>query len=141
MKLSQYTDNALKVLLYCASHKDRRVTRKEISEYFKLSEEHMRKVIHQLSQWQYINTYSGRYGGFELARPAAEINIGDVISKTENQITMFDCAGQTCRLLPSCSLNRVLMQAQKQFYNSLSCHTLDELVGDKATFNLLIENE
>ena len=138
MKLSQFTDNALKVLLYCASHEGKRVTRREICDFFNLSEEHLRKVVHQLSQWGYLTTYPGRHGGFELAKSAAEINIGKVISQTEHQLTMFDCAGQQCRLLPSCSLNSILADAQQAFFAHLSQYSLAELVGDKKTYKLLI---
>jgi len=139
MKLSLYTDNALKVLLYCASHTNQRITRKQITEYFDLSDEHLRKVIHHLSQMQFIHTYAGRNGGFELARPASKINIGDVIKQTENQTSMFNCSGQQCRLLSCCSLSQILMEAQQQFFNSLSRHSLADLIADKKTFKLLIK--
>lgn len=139
MKLSLYTDNALKVLLYVASHSEHRCTRQEIAAYFDLSVEHLRKVIHQLNLWGYLTTFSGRSGGIELAKPAAEINLGEVISKTEKQITMFDCKGQDCRLLPSCSLNKVLYQAQQAFFAELQQHTLEDLLGDQKTWKLLVQ--
>jgi len=118
--------------MYVASHADHRCTRSEISDYFNLSEEHLRKVIHNLSQWGYLNTFSGRNGGFEMAKALKNINLGQLIRKTENQITMFDCESQDCRLLPSCSLNKVLHQAQLAFFN-----TLDKLMNDKKTLQLL----
>lgn len=139
MKLSLYTDNTLKVLLYVAAHSDKRCTRQEIADYFDLSVEHLRKVIHQLNLWGYLATFAGRSGGIELAKPASEINLGEVIAKTEKQITMFDCKGQDCRLLPSCSLNHVLHKAQQQFFEELKRHTLDDLIDNKETWNLLVQ--
>lgn len=137
MKLSLYTDNTLKVLLYVASHKEHRCTRIEIADYFNLSVEHLRKVIHQLKLWGYLATFPGRNGGVELAQAAREINLGDVIRKTEKQITMFDCKSQSCRLLPSCSLNHILLKAQQSFFNELSQHTLEDLLDNKETWSLL----
>jgi Rrf2 family nitric oxide-sensitive transcriptional repressor len=137
MKLSLYTDNTLKVLLYVASHKEHRCTRLEIADYFNLSVEHLRKVIHQLNLWGYLETYSGRKGGIELAKPASKINLGEVISKTEKQITMFDCKRQSCRLLPSCSLNHLLYKAQECFFDELKKHSLEDLLDNKETFSLL----
>jgi len=137
MKLSLFTDNTLKVLMYVASHLDQRCTRHDISDFFSLSEEHLRKVIHQLSLWGYLNTYSGRNGGIELAMPLDKINIGQLIRKTEKQITMFDCKTNECRLLPSCSLNQILQKAQQEFYKELETHTLDSLLNDKKTLHLL----
>lgn len=141
MKLSLYTDNTLKVLLYVASHPEQRCTRLEIAEYFNLSVEHLRKVIHQLNLWGYLATFSGRNGGIELAKNASEINIGEVISKTEKQMTMFDCKNQNCRLLPSCSLNHILYQAQQSFFQELHQHTLASLLDNKKTLSLLHQNK
>lgn len=137
MKLSLYTDNTMKVLLYVASHTDHRCTRVEIAEYFNLAVEPLRKVIHQLNKWGYVNTYSGRNGGLELAVPANEINLGDLIFKTEKQIDMFDCANQNCRLLPSCSLNRIMQKAEHAFFDTLRTQTLGDLVNNKETLVLL----
>ena len=139
MKLSLYTDNALKVLLYVASHKEHRCTRLEIAEYFDLSVEHLRKVIHQLNRWGYLVTFAGRNGGIELAKPMGEINIGDVIYQAEKQITMFDCESQTCRLLPSCSLNHLLAKAQERFFDELRQHSLQDLLNDSGTMRLMRE--
>lgn len=138
MKLSVFTDNSLKVLLYLATHPEQRSTRHEIASYFELSEEHLRKVVHQLGKWGYVQTYAGRHGGMELAMPTDRINIGEVIRQSEHQEVLFDCVGQNCRLLPGCSLNRVLLEAQKTFLTSLSAYTLADLVRHKQTRNALL---
>ena len=137
MRLSLFTDNSLKVLMYVATHSEKRCTRNEIAEYFDLSVEHLRKVIHQLNLLGYVNTYSGRNGGLELATDAKDIKLGNVIRNTEKQIAMFDCEGQNCRLLPSCSLNHVLYEAQQAFFKELEKHSLKSLIQNKETWNLL----
>lgn len=137
MKLSLYTDNTLKVLLYVASHKEQRCTRAEVASYFNLPLEPLRKVIHQLNLWGYLSTFAGRSGGIELAKPSSEICLGEVIRLTEKQVTMFDCETQHCRLLPSCSLNHVLDTAQQAFFAVLDQYTLAELAEDKGTWELL----
>ena len=137
MRLSLFTDNSLKVLMYVATHTEQRCTRNEIAKYFDLSEEHLRKVIHQLNLLNYLNTFAGRNGGIELATDAKNIKLGDVIRNTEKQIAMFDCEGQNCRLLPSCSLNHVLYEAQQAFFNELEKHSLASLIKNKETWNLL----
>ena len=137
MRLSLFTDNSLKVLMYVATHTEQRCTRNEIADYFDLSVEHLRKVIHQLNLLGYLNTYSGRNGGIELATRAENINLGKIIRNTEKQIAMFDCEGQSCRLLPSCSLNNVLHQAQQAFFNELEKHSLASLIENKETWGLL----
>lgn len=137
MKLSLYTDSALRVLMYVAAHQDKRCTRVEIAAYFDLSVDHLRKVIHQLNLWGYLQTFPGRAGGFELGKPATEINIGQLIEQTEQQKHLFDCQGQACRLLPACRLNQVLHEAQQAFFESLQQYTLADLIDDSRLQYLL----
>lgn len=137
MRLSLFTDNSLKVLMYVATHSEQRCTRNEIGEYFDLSVEHLRKVIHQLHLLGYLNTFPGRNGGIELATKPENINLGNIIRSTEKQIAMIDCEGQNCRLLPSCSLNHILLKAQQAFFDELEKYSLESLIENKETWNLL----
>ena len=44
MRLSEYTDYTLRVLMYCATRRDRRVTIGEMAEQHGLSKNHLMKV-------------------------------------------------------------------------------------------------
>lgn len=138
MKLSLYTDNALKLLMYVAVRPEQRCTRVEVAEYFDLSVDHLRKVIHHLSQWGYLQTYSGRAGGFELGKEAKDINIGELIKKTENQKCLFDCLGQKCHLVPECALKVALSEAQHEFFAVLGRYSLADLIQAPAFRTLLM---
>ncbi len=141
VKLSKFTDNTLKVLMYIASRPGQRCTRNEIADYFDLSVEHLRKVIHQLNLGGYLTTFPGRNGGIELARPAAEMNLGEIIRKTEKQMTMFDCQGQDCRLLPSCGINLILDRAQEAFFRELGQYSVGEIIAHKGLLVLLTQEK
>src|SRR5690242_18634538 len=98
MKLSLYTDYALRVLLYLGANQTRRVTMAEIAACYGISHEHLRKVIHLLGKLGYIETYRGKSGGFELKVNAAQINIGEVVEATEPRQPVVDCGAQPCIL-------------------------------------------
>ena len=45
MRLSEYTDYTLRVLMYCARHRERLVTINELAEQHGLSKNHLMKVV------------------------------------------------------------------------------------------------
>ena len=68
MRLTNYTDYSLRVLIYLAA-KDRNKlsTISEIAEAYGISKNHLMKVIHELGKIGVINTIRGRGGGIQLA--------------------------------------------------------------------------
>lgn len=91
MQLTLYTDYSLRVLLYLGIHKNEKATINEIADYFKISRNHLVKVVHNLAVCGYIHTVRGKGGGMSLARPAEEINIGDVVRHTEPNFHVVEC--------------------------------------------------
>lgn len=129
MRLTSYTDYALRVLLFVGSTDDA-VTINTISSAYGISKEHLRKVVHALSQHGYLSTSRGRKGGIRLGRPAAEINIRDVVSHFENAdlVECFDKETNTCPILGMCGLKHVLMKAQHRFLDTLGEYHLSDMI-------------
>ena len=138
MQLSLYTDYSLRVLLFLGIHQDRRVTMGEIADAFAISHEHLRKVIHSLGKLGYLKTYRGKSGGFELARPPEQINLGEVIAATEPKRPVIDCESQPCILAQSCSLQAVLARAETAFYDVLKQSHLGDLLKNKRMKQILV---
>lgn len=69
MRLTNYTDYSLRVLIFLAFKKGGELsTTKEIAENYNISNNHLVKIIHQLGQLGYIETIRGRNGGIKLAK-------------------------------------------------------------------------
>jgi Rrf2 family nitric oxide-sensitive transcriptional repressor len=138
MKLSLYTDYALRVLLYLGANQGRRVTIAEIAECYAISHEHLRKIIHLLGQLGYIETYRGKSGGFELKTDATQINIGEVVAATEPRQAVVDCSSQPCVLVSACSLQTALRRAEEAFYATLHSYSLADLLKNRRMKNILL---
>ncbi|GAA0298255.1 Rrf2 family nitric oxide-sensitive transcriptional repressor [Gracilibacillus halotolerans] len=142
MRLKKYTDYALRVLIYTASSEDK-VSIKEISESFFISAEHIRKVVHQLSKHDYIETTRGRNGGIRLHKNPEDINLGEVIRLMENDfylVECFNCEVNRCILTPSCSLRSILADATQAFLTVLDQYTLKDLIVNKEDWEDLFRN-
>ena len=48
MRLTLYTDYSLRVLLYLANNEDKLVTISELANFYKISRNHLVKVVHNL---------------------------------------------------------------------------------------------
>ena len=77
MRLTRYTDYAMRVLLYLASQPDDRLSSiGEIARGYAISQNHLMKVVNDLVRAGYIESVRGRFGGIRLARHADTINVG-----------------------------------------------------------------
>ena len=129
MRLTSYTDYALRVLLFVGST-DEAVTINTISAGYGISKEHLRKVVHALSQAGYLHTTQGRNGGMRLGRPAELINIREVVEHFENAdlVECFDKASNTCPITGMCGLKHVLSKAQSSFLEVLGQYRLSDMI-------------
>ncbi|MCG9729115.1 Rrf2 family transcriptional regulator [Shewanella sp. Isolate13] len=140
MQLTRYTDYGLRTLMYLALHSEReslfRIS--EITEVFDLSANHISKVVHHLGKLGYLQTIRGKSGGFRLAKPAAEINIGQVVRALENSLAPIDCSKPYCLFTPACKLKGVLGDAVDAYLAVLDGYTLDMIVTNKQELKSLL---
>lgn len=131
MRLTAYTDYALRTLMYLATHRDRLVTISEIADVHGISKNHLMKVVHQLGVSGMVETVRGRNGGLRLNHEPAEINIGEVVRNTETDFHMAECfdpSGNTCLYSPACALKDVLHSATAAYLGILDGVTLESLI-------------
>lgn len=114
MRLSKFTDYALRVCLYLAAHEGRLVPIWEISGAHGLSQSNLMKVVNQLVDHGVLQSTRGRSGGVRLAKCASEIRVGQVARKMEGDGAMIDC--DKCILRGSCGVVRALREAKDAFY-------------------------
>ena len=131
MKLSLFSDYALRVLMYGAL-KGQSFQLDEVTEAYDISRNHLAKVVNSLSKLGYLDTRRGRGGGIQLGMKPEEIRIGVLVRKTEDQpviVECFDAATNTCRLNGNCRLKGVLAEAMNAFYAALDQQTLSDLIA------------
>jgi len=134
MRLTQWTDYTLRVLMYCAACQDRvqPVTITEIAENYGISRSHLTKIVQELAAQKLLDTTRGRGGGMRLMKPADAINLGAVVRATETDFTMVECFDPNtnqCRLSGHCGLKGILSQAMQSYFAVLDGVTLADLVA------------
>lgn len=125
MRLTRYTDYALRVLIYLALHPDRLCTIPEIAGAYGISHNHLTKVAHDLGKAGFVESARGRLGGLRLAKPAAMIGVGAVVRVMEGEGCLADC--DACVIAPACRLANTLETARDAFMASLDAVTVASL--------------
>lgn len=141
MRLTLFSDYTLRVLMYLGVHREGLSTISEIAQAYDISRNHLMKVVHHLGMNGYLETIRGKGGGIRLARPPAEINVGEVVRLTEKDTVLVECFGNQpsgCCIVPACELKDVLYQATEAFYQVLDRYTLQDLLKREVEMKKLL---
>lgn len=138
MRLTNFSDYALRVLLYAAARRDELITIEETAKVYGISKAHLMKVANQLTRAGYLKAVRGRSGGLSLAMRPNKIRLGDVVRATEPDFALVECFGSDnqCRITPRCRLRGVLKEALGAFIATLDRYTLADLVLRPEDFGL-----
>lgn len=135
MRLTSFTDYGLRALMRAAGDPERVFTTDEIAREFRISRNHLTKVIRELASAGIVATQRGTGGGFRLARSAETITIGEIVRRLEAQAALVECFradGGSCVLTPTCLLKGRFKAAREAFLGELDRTTLKECVWPPA---------
>ncbi len=135
MKLTRYTDYAMRVLMYLGTRDDGLASIAEIARAYDISQNHLMKVVQDLGHAGFVETVRGRNGGIRLGRKPEEINLGELVRHTEAGFDLVDCAH--CLIAPACGLTGVLAEATRAFLAVLDKYTLVHLLDRRSQLHQL----
>lgn len=132
MRLTTHTDFALRTLMYLATKKER-ATAAQVAQLYGISTNHLSKVVNQLSQLGYVRSIRGIGGGIELARPAEDIQLGEVVEAFEGNMHLLDCVSteNVCSIQSFCKLKGVLAEAERVQLEYLNNVSLADVIPTK----------
>lgn len=136
MRMTTFSDYALRVLMYAATAGDRLITIEETAKTYNISRAHLMKVVNILTRTGYLKGVRGRSGGFTLAKRAEEINLGEVVRATEPDFALVECfaTGSQCIITARCRLPDVLNEALNAFIRTLDQYTLADIMLTERDF-------
>lgn len=133
MRLTAYTNYALRTLMFCALHPGQLVRVEDVSDAYGISRAHLLKAARQLGQLGYLENVRGRSGGIRLGRALDEIVIGEVVRHTEGDLELVECFNpdsNTCPLIGVCKLSVLFHAGLKAFFTELDKVTLADMIAD-----------
>ena len=141
MRLSEYTDYSLRVLMYCAVHRQSLVTVGELAERHGVSKNHLMKVVNDLARRGLIETTRGRVvialdsevaPIVDEAAPVVAVPAIPAAPADEPDFRLVECFDpqtNACSLSPSCRLRLLFQDGLQAFFAQLDGATLADIVG------------
>ncbi|MFD1703502.1 Rrf2 family transcriptional regulator [Methylopila henanensis] len=130
MRLTRYTDYAIRTLAYLAARPERLSSIAEVAAAYGVSQNHLMKVVHELAKAGYVETVRGRSGGMRLAKPAGAITVGEIVRLTEDGFDLVDCG--SCAINGVCGVKGALAEATRAFLGVLDRHSFETPGGGAA---------
>ena len=148
MRLTYHTDYTLRVLLYLENLRQQSSQKlaniQDIAEMYKISENHLMKVVHKLGKAGYIETIRGRGGGIRLISDPSTIILGQLVRETEEDFYLVECFNHQenqCLITSDCLLRGALQKAMNAFLTVLDSYTLADISRNPTLHQHLIQIE
>lgn len=135
MKLTTRSRYGTRMLLDIATHGNHQpVSMKDIADRQDISMKYLEKLIRVLRTTGYITSTLGAHGGYQLALPADQILMGNVVHALEEFDVPTDCDEVTpcCPRMAVCLTRTIWEEASKAMYRKLNTFTLADLMRDAA---------
>ena len=131
MKFSTKTTYGLRAMIALASSKDQ-ISLPIIAREEKISLGYLERIFSKLKRANLIKSEMGSKGGYSLAKPADKIEVYDIISALEGQLSPFHCVDESgkiyCRQSCKCGATKVLVKVQSVVNKALKEIRLSDLV-------------
>ena len=131
MYLSKFTDYSFRSLIYLAKHRDKLCTVEELAKKLEISEHHLKKIIHKMAKTDLVISMKGRTGGLKLGLEPSDINLGEVIKITEDNLNIAQCFNKDncCPYAESeCKIKGIMKSSLDAFINEFSKYTLEDVL-------------
>ncbi|RKF33593.1 Rrf2 family transcriptional regulator [Paraburkholderia fungorum] len=133
MRLTDYTDYSVRVLLYLCVRGDGLSTIQDISDAYGISKNHLMKVVQQLGELGWVETVRGRNGGLRLAEKTSALTVGEIVRATESDFALVNCfpdqhgEHRGCVITSHCRLRGAFEAARNAFLAELDRHTIGDV--------------
>jgi Rrf2 family protein len=144
---------ALHCLLYLVDQREGIIpSTRDLAEFQGISVSFLAKLFTKMEKADLVTAAEGARGGFQLARPASDISVLDVVDAVEGRKPLFDCKNirancllnkdkqsHTAMTRGMCSIHAVMLQAEQVMRQSLAAQSLADIaetVAGKIPTNL-----
>lgn len=133
IRINRQTDYAIRVILALTKYGEEAIlSTSQIQQEMLIPKTLSLRVVAELAKGGFIITYLGRNGGLKLARPAAEINLRQVVTHFETNFTISEClhGANTCPFDNSCPVRCRWARLQALILQELESTTFEELARE-----------
>jgi Rrf2 family transcriptional regulator, iron-sulfur cluster assembly transcription factor len=131
MKLSTRSRYGTRLMLDMAQHYNQGpIQLGDIAKRQDVSVKYLEQIIIPLKKARYIKSVRGPKGGHLLARPPAEITVGEIVALLEDTSCLVECCDDSavCQRAELCPTRGLWKEASEAMFDRLTAITLADLV-------------
>jgi Rrf2 family protein len=130
--LSQKAKYALRALIELARAQGEQLTSGELASRADAPRKFLEAILLELSRNGVVTSRRGKFGGYTLSRPAAQISFAEVIRIVDGPLALAPCVSprlgfrkcEDCESLEACTLREALARARDATAEVLEAYTL-----------------
>jgi FeS assembly SUF system regulator len=129
LRISKLTDYATVILSYLALDPLRILSATLIAKEIHLSVPTVSKLLKILQEAALVKSFRGTGGGYQLARPAKDITLADIVTAIEGNLAMTECCttNSLCAIDSLCTLKDNWKVINRIILNALARVTLQDM--------------
>jgi len=145
--LSNRAKYGLKALIYIAQHADSSVQSAEIAAAKNIPKKFLDSILLDIKNSGILYSKKGKGGGFQLAKPARRILVGQVIRTLDGSLAPIECAreanGERCADCSGeeedCQVRALMREVYDAIVGVLDHRTLEELLHPSAQTPFILQ--
>ena len=129
LRISKLTDYATVILSFLALDPMRIASATAIAQAVHLSVPTVSKLLKILLEAKVVRSFRGTGGGYQLAKPAGEITIAEIVTAVEGHLAMTECCSPTsaCAIHSLCGIKDNWQMINKIILTALAGFTLNDM--------------
>lgn len=131
LRISKLTDYGTVILATLAASPEELHTAAEVAERTRIALPTVSKLLKTLHREGLVQSMRGSHGGYQLARPAAEISAAAILDALEGPFALIECASErsVCGIEPTCTVGHAWQRVHFALRRALADVSLAHLAG------------
>jgi Rrf2 family protein len=132
VNVSTKSEYGLRALMYLAAQRERSaIPAREIADRWSVPVKYLEQILKMLKEGGFVESQVGVGGGYRLARPPAQIVVGDVIRVLDGRLAPMGCVSSydyvPCEFEPGCGLKQLWARTRTAILDVLDNTTVADL--------------
>lgn len=130
LRVSKLTDYGSVILAYMACHANEKISAARLARAVLIPPATVSKLLKMLVKSGLLQSSLGKQGGYQLARPAEQISLAEIISVLEGSIALTECCVKkgSCRIEQHCDIRQSWHGVNQIIYQSLTQVSLQQML-------------
>ena len=131
LRISKLTDYGTVILAYMAAQQGRLLAAAEVAERTGIALPTVSKLLKKLQRSGLVCSTRGSHGGYQLAKPAAQVTAAQILDALEGPVAITECSSQhgNCGIESSCRIGHTWQRLNAAIRQALNEVTLAQLSG------------